>query len=110
VNIPWRELIQPHIAGILGSTDIGIEAMQKDLSTHEFRLGAGQTFARLVHGLASDKATGEQVYLLDIDLFSDNRLEIPDILIKLDEFNHLARRLFQWCVTDRLLEGLKSFK
>jgi uncharacterized protein (TIGR04255 family) len=105
-GLPWPELIQPQIAGILASSDIAIEAVQKNLCTYELRLGSGQTMLRLVHGLGSDKTTGEQVYLIDFDFFCENHIEIADVLIKLDEFNHYARRFFHWCLTEKLLESL----
>jgi uncharacterized protein (TIGR04255 family) len=107
VGVPWSELIQPQIAGILASSDVAVEAVQKELCNHELRLGSGQTLLRLVHGLGSDNQTGEQVYMLDFDFFSDDRLEFADVLIKLDEFNHHARRFFHWCVTEKLLEALE---
>jgi uncharacterized protein (TIGR04255 family) len=99
---PWSELIQPQIAGILASPDLAVEAVQKNLTTNEVRLGSGQTLVRLVHGLASDRMTGEQVYLIDLDLFSENRIEIINTLTRLDEFNQQAWKLFNWCITDRL--------
>jgi uncharacterized protein (TIGR04255 family) len=102
---PWADLIQSHIAGILASRDIAVEAVQKSLSTQELRMGSGQTLVRLVHGLASDNTTGEQVYLIDLDFFSDSRLEIADVLIRLDDFNRHAWLLFNWCITDRLREA-----
>jgi uncharacterized protein (TIGR04255 family) len=103
---PWSELIQPQIAGILASKDIAVEAVQKNLTTNEIRLGAGQTLARLVHGLASDRTTGEQIYLMDLDLFSETRIEITDVLNRLDEFNQQAWKLFNWCISDRLRQAM----
>ena len=85
---------------------MAIEAVQKDLCTDELRLGPGQTILRLVHGLGADNKTGEQVYLIDFDFFSETHLEIADVLIRLDEFNHYARRFFHWCVTDKLRQAL----
>jgi len=103
---PWSELIQAYIAGILASRDVAVEAVQKNLTTNELRIGSGQTLVRLVNGLASDNTTGEQVYLIDLDLYSESRLEIADALLRLDEFNHQAWMLFNWCTTDKLREAM----
>jgi len=105
-NQPWAGLIQPHIAGILANDGLAVEAVQKNLATEELRIGSGQTLVRLVHGLASDNHSGEQVYLIDLDFFSDDRLEIASTFTRLDEFNHQAWKLFNWCITARLREAL----
>lgn len=103
----WGALIQPHVAGLVAVEDISPDSLQKSLCTDEIKLEEALGVARLIHGLAADKTSGEQIYLLDLDFFCDTRLEIRDGLSRLDTYNRQAWNLFRWCINDSLHEALQ---
>jgi uncharacterized protein (TIGR04255 family) len=99
-GVPWRELIQSHVAGELASSvpETAIEGMTAAV---QFKFDSG---AKVVvrHGLGQAEGTGEVVYVLDADFFTDERIEVTHAIERLEEFNREARRLLHWCITDRL--------
>lgn len=102
----WDELIQPNILGILASTDIDISIVKSALSTDEVSIER-DSIARLVHGLAIINQSKEEVYLIDCDYFTEKRTEISDATTKLDNYNQTGRRLFRWCITDKLHNAMQ---
>lgn len=103
-DVEWRELLQPHIAGELSSPDIAQDVVQY----------VGQTTIRLQdqaqvlinHGLASNQ-NNEDCYLIDSDFSTEQKTEINDVIQSLDHFNQHARRLFRWCITNRLHDAMR---
>lgn len=99
----WHELIQPYISGILSSQEIKIKVVQGSISKEEVKLDDGHSIVRIVHGIGISKINSETIFLIDCDFFIENeRTEINHAFEKLDYFNHWGRRLFRWCITDRL--------
>lgn len=103
-GVPWRELIQAHVAGELASSlpetvIVGINAAVK----LQFD-GDEQVVVR--HGLAELEGSAETAYGLDGDFFTGARTEVTDALDRLENFNRGARRLFHWCITERLHEAM----
>lgn len=100
-DVPWSELLQKHIAAEYSAARFA-DAI-KD-TTHQIlaefpeeRLKLG-----LRHGTDQLANAGEQVYFIDADFYSDEKTEVDNVLSRLDIFNHMAGRLFRWCITDRL--------
>lgn len=104
-NTPWSELLEPQILGMLGSKEITeeINTYGQDvlLSLSDQR---GQL--HIQHGLAKVRSSREQCYVIDGDFFTTKRTTINDAIQTLDDFNEDSRRLFHWCITDRLREAM----
>ncbi|MBS1809289.1 MAG: TIGR04255 family protein [Acidobacteria bacterium] len=103
-NCVWSELLQPHIAGELGDENIA-----KDISeiAKQVRINIEDINAAvfLQHGLVhSEDANNNQIYyLIDSDFSTKNtHTEISHAIEKLDNFNKQSKRLFRWCITERL--------
>lgn len=97
-DVPWGQLLAPHIAGELGSlSEKEVEATTRQVEIH---LDTGRV--RTVHGLAKDEETSEFVYVIDADFFTEGRTEAKDVQATLKFFNRHAGRLFRWCIGDRL--------
>ena len=105
-GVGWSELIQPYIAGVLAAPGIETSTIQNTFCTDDIRLTDGESSVRIAHGLATSKITGEVGYLLDCDFYLQKYMEAGDALSKLDSFNQSGRRLFRWCITDRLHESM----
>ncbi len=100
----WAELLQPHIAGELCSPIAS--SIQKSGRDTLVTLDGGIGQVRIRHGLPQAKDDSESRYVIDADFFSDEKLEVPHALERLDRFNREAGRLFRWCITDRLHNSL----
>lgn len=103
-SVEWKELLQPHIAGELSSPDVASHVTQSVKQT-TVTLEGNQGRVLINHSLAVS-SEGEQCYLIDSDFSTDERTESTDVLNRLDDYNHCARRLFRWCITDRLHDAM----
>jgi uncharacterized protein (TIGR04255 family) len=102
----WGNLLQPWIAGALGSPDVA-GSVGHAIGEFLIRLSAPQSFARANHGLVLHPDTGETCYLIDADFFDDQQTEISNAISKLDYFNRQAGLFFRWCIQDRLHEAMR---
>lgn len=104
---PWSELLQPHIAGVLATHDFDSEHILNTTQVIEMTLSNDYGRATIRHGFAIDKATGETCYLIDNDFFAEKIKDSNDVNDRLTQFNLRARRLFRWCITDKLHEAME---
>jgi len=99
-GVPWRELIQAHVAGELASS-VPETAVDGITSAVQFRIdGGGRVVVR--HGLGQAEGSEEVGFLLDADFFIEDRTEVTHAIDRLEDFNREARRLLHWCITERL--------
>lgn len=102
-DLGWAELLQPHIAAEFSSADISGSITS---SAHQvsFKLEQWGGVTQVRHGLS--KFSNEPSYTLDFDFFTTQQTELNNAGPVLDYFNEQARRLFRWCITDRLHDAL----
>ena len=105
-GVPWSELLMPHIAAEYCSAEIADE-IQEVSRRVVIELEEQTGLAHLRHGSARQQGEDEQAYSLDADLFAAEKMEIPDVLARLDVFNRVAARLFRWCITERLHNAME---
>jgi len=101
----WGELLQPHIAGALGTEAIGSD-ITADYGQLVFELPELRGQVLLRHGFAEKEGTDEQCYVIDADYFSQERTEVTDVWGLLEGLHGQAGRLFRWCIQDRLHDAL----
>lgn len=103
-GVKWRELLSPHIAA-----ELAVEQVLADVrhAAHQvaFAIGQFNATAQVRHGLTDDD--DEQCYTIDADFFTTDRTERANALSILDYFNEEARRLFHWCISERLHTALE---
>lgn len=104
---PWSELLQPHIAGVLAVNDLGGQHILNTTQVIEMTLADNYGRATIRHGFAVDKATNEVCYLIDNDFFAEKLKDSNDVYDRLAKFNLRARRLFRWCITDKLHKAME---
>jgi uncharacterized protein (TIGR04255 family) len=102
---PWSDLLKPHIAGELSSPDLTAEEVQQVATEVLIRLPSDGNQVRVVHGL-SPTSGGENAYVIDSDFFTEKKTETQDVIQILDGFNVQARRLFRWCINERLHQAM----
>lgn len=102
-HVAWRELLADFILGQL-ALDETLDKVPQHHGGTLIQLNNEEDFVRMQHGLAKDSSTDSSdiMYLLDYDFYSNKEVEIEDVISKLNEYNTLNRRLFRWCIRDRL--------
>jgi uncharacterized protein (TIGR04255 family) len=103
-GVGWGELLKPHVAAEFSSADIVADINQ---SAHQvsFKLDQFEGIVQVRHGLTD--IGGEQCYTIDADFFANARTELNNVAAVLDYFNGQTRRLFHWCITERLHEAME---
>lgn len=103
----WDSLIEPSVIGMLGAGEVGksVREMRSVVLVElgDARVPEGQV--RVRHGLVGLE-NGHDVYKVDVDLFTEERSAVGDVLGSLDVFNTVAGNLFRWAITDTLREAL----
>src|SRR5689334_23265456 len=104
-DVPWHELVQPPMAGLLGSESEVRDHVQEIVGTAELTVPevAGGT-VRLQHGLATRDDETERIYGMDADFFTNERSSPDDVSKTLGIFNRHAGNYFRWSITSRLRE------
>lgn len=108
-STPWRELIEPHLAGELGAPEIGDE-VREVFRQASIDLPGGRMLT-LRHGTEArpgvDGSPAETCYSIDSDFYTEERTDPNDCLNILADLHEHAGRLFRWCITDRLHDRLE---
>jgi uncharacterized protein (TIGR04255 family) len=101
----WSKLLQPHISGELASDDVAGD-LESTMRQTVIRLPDGRSRVRIIHGLIELSEPTEVCYVIDSDFYTDQQTEPEDAIDTLNAFNTQARRLFRWCITDRLHQSM----
>jgi uncharacterized protein (TIGR04255 family) len=106
-NEPWSALLNHDIAGVLASAELRGHVEQ---SSADFVVcvEGGKDRIHLQHGLGTKQtaARTEEVYILDLDIYTTERMRTEDANTRLVSFNTEAGTLFRWCIANRLHEAL----
>jgi len=105
-DIPWSELLKPHVLWLLGSSDVNknIRSFQAQC---EIELDEENSMARIITGLVDVQESDEECFMIDTDFFSTKKTAISDVESKLDYFHIQGARLIQWLITKRLHEAME---
>jgi uncharacterized protein (TIGR04255 family) len=100
-NEPWKDLLEPWIAGPYGSLDVENDIVR---TAHQIliRLSDGNGSVLVNHGLAEDANTKEWCYVIDSDFSYEDQTEDADVAHRLDLLKGEAGRFFRWCIRERL--------
>jgi uncharacterized protein (TIGR04255 family) len=101
---PWRELIAPHILGVLADRGVGDST---EAQVGECRIALVGDIGKVVikHGVAME--ADELVYVIDSDFFAEGQMGVEEAYGRLDEFKRRASRLFRWSITEVLHEAMR---
>jgi uncharacterized protein (TIGR04255 family) len=104
---PWNELLQPALIGLLGAQD-GIGDSVSEIRTQaSFDLKTeSKAKATVRHGLIRRSPEAGLSYLIDMDIYTEERTESKDVNKILVEFNKMAGNFFRWSITPRLRDAL----
>lgn len=107
----WDELFRVPVVNMAPFSALQGE-VQANRSEVLLALQGGSVKARLSHGPVVAQLSGQVVateacYLLDSDVFVEDRLDAANALALLDRLNQEAVVLFRWCITDALHQALE---
>jgi uncharacterized protein (TIGR04255 family) len=105
-DVGWNELLQPYIAGILGSPEVGTHVKNFE-NRYEIGLSDGESLVRIVTKFVKSVDDGEICYLIDGDFHNTKKTKIDETMERLNYFNVRASRLIQWCITNRLHQAME---
>lgn len=106
----WSELISENIAAEFHRSEVfqSIHSILKYL-TLEFECGLIDFRHGLVIAKNPDNNLEEEAYLLDVDLYTEEKIERKEnVFLLLDEFKKSARKLFRWSITEDLHNALQT--
>jgi uncharacterized protein (TIGR04255 family) len=103
-DVDWKELLQPYIIGLLGSTTINKQVQTLE-AKYEISLDDQGGVARIVTGLVEHNK--EVCFLIDTDFYDTSKTETSKVANKLEKFHVLASRLIQWLITKRLHKAME---
>ena len=81
-NTAWTELLNPHILGIMSSSDVQENVLDINHVT-EIQLKDGSSKVRIIDGLVKDVDTNEQCYSIDCDFHIVKNVEVKELLGKI---------------------------
>ena len=105
-NVPWEQLLQPHILGVVASPNVGESVLQYE-GKYEIRLGDEKSLVRMITKLTNERPTDEPCFVIDSDFFSTEKTAIPNTMEKLDLFHTRASRLIQWAILPQLHQAME---
>ena len=105
VGVDWRDLLSSFIAAEFGCDGLSEADIVSDLHRFEFKEGSDRILVQ--HGMATNNLTKESVYSIDCNLNAIGKVELKDVITRLDQLNKHSGSLFRLCITDRLFTSLE---
>jgi len=102
-DTPWGELLRPVFVGLASVEELA-GRVAVDYSQLQYKSENGNII--LQHGTTVDATTKEQHYLIDVDVYTDERVKLQDVTDKLKSLNIDALQLYHWCLSDALKAAL----
>ncbi|MHB1674833.1 MAG: TIGR04255 family protein [Acidobacteriaceae bacterium] len=103
-GVGWKRLLKPCIAAEFGCDGLSEHEIISNLHRFEFIEGADRIVVQ--HGMATNLLTKEPVYSIDNNLNSTDKVELKDVLSRLDQLNKHSGSLFRLCITEELFNSL----
>ncbi|MCA9397744.1 MAG: TIGR04255 family protein [Anaerolineales bacterium] len=112
-NISWIDLIDSSLTGILsGNIKVSPNAIIEENHVVIINLGNEIGKVKIQYGIKKDVKVQNRIidegYILDNDLFIDNRrIKADEVINRLHNLNEFAGRIFQASITDKLYNALE---
>ncbi|MCY3944699.1 MAG: TIGR04255 family protein [Anaerolineaceae bacterium] len=98
----WPELLGEDLIRDLATPGLG-EAIEDIAYRILLTIDAGPAKVHIQHGYARHPETNQLIgYGIDSDFFVEGETDVDAAIDQLVEFNQYNRRLFRWCISDRL--------
>lgn len=101
-NSLWTELLNPYLSCIY-NRDSGLDNVIGHQSAIFLKMEEDLGYLNFTHGIVLNDSTKEPAYLLDGDFFvEDEGIDYARANEYMDKHNISARKLFRWCITEKL--------
>jgi uncharacterized protein (TIGR04255 family) len=104
-NVPWKDLLQPRILGLLGANEINQEIHAAECK-YEIQLDDRGNNVRIITKLVTSD-DNEERFVIDSDFFRSVKTDINNVIETLNFFHETAFRLMRWLITDRLHNAME---
>lgn len=104
-NVPWRNLLNPHIAAELASPISG--DVQEATHVLVVKLNEQGDRVRMNHGILRMRDPEEESYRIDNDFYSEKRTESDNVATRLDELHRESGYCFRWCISRTLHDAME---
>ncbi len=104
---PWSELLKEPICGILGAIEVGDQVTENRAET---LMNIGDVIggmARLLCGTTTRADDNRQLYLIDSDFYTKEKVKDGDVSDILGDFNRVAGNFFRWAISEKLRDALE---
>lgn len=101
----WSDLIQPYFLGLLGSS-VSKNVMENN-GVCEVECDDKASRIRISTNLVNRLDNNEQCFLIDSDVYTNNRVSLGDIQNRLSYLHERSSRLVRFAIRDRLHEGME---
>ena len=113
----WKELITPGFLGLMGDEDAQEQAFMKNELTATVQMpGGAKANVKSGPGLLrkvnnrTRETTEERVFMLDLDLYMDSKIELNHTAPALNIVHDNAGSLFRAAITDTLADAMEPQK
>jgi uncharacterized protein (TIGR04255 family) len=104
----WADLLNPAIAGLLGTSEPIRRNVRAIAGAAEVELAElPGAVVRVQYGLGQTAAGVRPPFAIDADFFTTERSDRDRVVPTLDAFHTHADHLFLWAITDRLRDALR---
>ena len=113
----WKELITPGYLGLMGDEDAQETAFMKDEQTATLQMpGGAKANVKCGPGLLrkvnnrTRETTEEKVFMLDLDLYMDSKIELGHAVPALNIVHENAGSLFRAAITETLSDAMEPHR
>jgi uncharacterized protein (TIGR04255 family) len=103
---PWSELLGEEILG-----ELALPQFENNLDEARrvirVRIPSDDSGLFLQHGLGTVEGHAEKCYLIDLDLYTHQKIGVRDAEPILNRFHRRAGRAFRWCISRALHDALR---
>lgn len=101
---PWQDFVSSNIVGELAHPPFASGQISEAHRHIRAVTADGEGFL-LQHGIGA--SGDESAYIIDLDCYFDERIEVSNALDRLRSFHTRAGHAFRWCISERVHEALR---
>ena len=106
-GVAWSELLNRDLVGFYGQYGASELVTQAVAATQMKLPNVENAQITLQHGLQAQTDETPSIYFIDTDIATEQRTELDDAFLLLDQFNRAAGNIFRWAISDILRDAME---